>query len=113
MTGVSWHTGCPVGLDDLGRLYLSYWGFDGRVHTGRLVANADSVQAVVGAFWALYLARFPIRQMTPVEAFSGDDEKSMAADNTSAFNCRIVPGTTVWSQHAYGRAVDVDPLENP
>lgn len=92
---------------------LGYWGFDAIAHTGRLVVNADSVAAVVGAFRALYQARFPIRQMGPVDDFGGDDEASMAADNTSAFNCRLVPGTATWSQHAYGRAVDVDPLENP
>jgi hypothetical protein len=51
--------------------------------------------------------------MRLVDYFSADDERSMAADNTSAFNCRLVPGTTVWSQHSYGRAVDVNPLENP
>jgi poly-gamma-glutamate synthesis protein (capsule biosynthesis protein) len=68
---------------------------------------------VVAAFRALYQSRFPIRQMRLVDYYGGDDEKSMAADNTSAFNCRLVPGTNTWSQHAYGRAVDLDPLENP
>jgi poly-gamma-glutamate synthesis protein (capsule biosynthesis protein) len=62
---------------------------------------------------ALFDARFPIRQMRLVDYFGADDEVSMTADNTSAFNCRLVPGTSTWSQHAYGRAVDVDPLENP
>jgi D-alanyl-D-alanine carboxypeptidase len=113
MVGKSWHPGCPVGLDYLRLVTLSYWGFDAAAHTGQLVVNSDSVTPVVRAFRALYQGRFPIRRMRPVDYYGGDDEQSMAADNTSAFNCRLVPGTTTWSQHAYGRAVDLDPLENP
>ena len=113
MTGNSWHSGCPISLDSLRLVRLSYWGFDATAHTGQLVINADSVGAVVAAFRAIYTARFPIRGMRLVDYYGGDDEKSMVADNTSAFNCRLVPGTSVWSQHALGRAVDVNPLENP
>lgn len=113
MIGNSWHTGCPVSLDSLRLVRLSYWGFDATAHTGQLVVNADSVTAVVAAFRAIYSARFPIRGMRLVDYYGGDDERSMVADNTSAFNCRLVPGTSVWSQHALGRAVDVNPLENP
>ena len=110
---MSWHPGCPVTLDDLRLVNLSYWGFDRTVHQGELIVNRDAVAAIVDAMRALFAARFPIRQMRPVDDFAGDDERSMTADNTSAFNCRLVPGTTTWSQHAYGRAIDVDPLENP
>ncbi len=113
MVGVSWRPGCPVGLGALRAVSLTYVGFDHRSHQGTLILNADAVTAVVGAFRALFRAHFPIRRMAPVEAYGGSDERSMAADNTSGFNCRRVPGTTVWSQHAYGRAVDLDPLENP
>jgi len=114
MTGVSWRPGCPVGLDDLRLLTVDYWGFDGVVHQGQLVANADAVAPLLGAFQTLFAAHFPIRQMRLVDDFGADDERSMTADNTSAFNCRFVAGRPgVWSQHAYGRAVDVDPLENP
>lgn len=113
MTGVSWKPGCPTPLAVLRSVRLAYWGFDGLPHVGELIVNSDSVTAAVGAFRALFAARFPIRQMRPVDEFAGDDEISMAADNTSGFNCRLVPGTATWSQHAYGRAVDVDPLENP
>ena len=113
MVGRSWHSGCPVGLDDLRLVDLTYWGFDGAAHTGQLVVNLDAVTAIVGAFRALFQVRFPIRQMRLVDDFGGDDESSMTADNTSAFNCRLVPGTTTWSQHAFGRAVDIDPLESP
>jgi hypothetical protein len=113
MTGRSWHRGCPVGLDGLRLIQLRYWGFDGTAHWGQLVVNADSVTVLVRAVRSLFEHRYPIRQMRLVDVFGADDEKSMAADNTSAFNCRLVPGTAVWSQHAFGRAVDVNPLENP
>ncbi|HEX9506418.1 MAG TPA: M15 family metallopeptidase [Acidimicrobiia bacterium] len=75
--------------------------------------NADSVAAIVGAFRRMFAAHFPLHQIQPVDAFGGTDEASMAADNTSAFNYWHVNDTTVWSQHAYGRAIDVNPLENP
>jgi len=113
MTGVSWRPGCPVPLTDLRLLRLSYRGFDGLVHQGMLIVNADATEAVLTAFRLLFTTRYPIYQMRPVEAFGGSDERSMLADNTSAFNCRGVPGSTAWSQHAYGRAVDLNPFQNP
>jgi hypothetical protein len=113
MTGVSWHRGCPVPLAQLRLLTLSYVGFDGHVHTGRIVANADAARALVGAFHRLFDARVPIRRMEPVDAFGGSDFASIEADNTSAFNCRPVSRGSGWSQHAYGRAIDVNPIENP
>jgi hypothetical protein len=113
MTGVSWRPGCPVSLQDLRLLTLTYRGFDGRAHTGRLVVHRDVAREVVSAFRELYAARFPIRRLVPVDAYGGSDFRSIEADNTSAFNCRYVDGTTWWSEHAYGRAIDVNPIENP
>jgi D-alanyl-D-alanine carboxypeptidase-like protein len=113
MTGVSWHPGCPVSLGQLRLLRLSYWGFDHAVHQGELVVNGSAAASVTRAFALLFAAGFPIWQMRVVDDFGGDDERSMVADNTSAFNCRLVPGTSVWAQHAYGLAVDINPLENP
>ena len=113
MTGVSWHPGCPVPLSALRLLRLSYWGFDHAVHQGQLIVNASAAASLTQAFALLFAARFPIRQMRVVDDFGGGDERSMLADNTSAFNCRLVPGTSVWAQHAYGLAVDINPFENP
>jgi hypothetical protein len=113
MTGVSWRPGCPVPLGDLRLIALTYRGFDGRAHTGQLVANRDAASALVGVFRRLYAARFPIRRMQLVDAYGGDDFRSIEADNTSAFNCRAATGSTHWSQHAYGRGIDVNPIENP
>ena len=94
---------------------LSYWGFDGEPHTGALVVRDSAVGDLVVVFKRLYDGRFPIRRMRPIQAYGANDERSLAADNTAAFNCRYVvgPGPKRWSQHAYGIAVDVNPVENP
>jgi hypothetical protein len=110
----SWRTGCPVPIEDLRLLNVTHWGFDRAVHGGELVVNEDAVAAILRVMRALFDARFPIAMMRLVDAYHGDDNRSTAADNTSAFNCRIVAGHPgVWSQHAYGRAIDINPLENP
>ena len=109
----SWRAGCPVAPAQLRRVRLTYWGFDGQAHSGSLVVHADVAQEIVKVFRRLYDARFPIRRMRPVDAYGADDHRSMAADNTSAFNCRVVAGHATWSAHAYGRAIDVNPVENP
>ena len=113
MTGVSWRPGCPVGLGELRLVTLTYRGFDGRAHAGRLVANRDAAATLVSVFRRLYAAGFPIRRMELVDRYGADDFRSIEADNTSAFNCRAATGSSHWSQHAYGRAIDVNPIENP
>jgi len=114
MSGVSWHRGCPVGFADLRLLSVTHWGFDERPHRGRLVVHREHAAAMLRTMRALYRLRFPIRQMRLVDAYGADDRRSMAADNTSAFNCRFVAGSPgVWSEHAYGRAIDLNPIENP
>jgi hypothetical protein len=109
----SWRPGCPVGPAQLRRLEVSHWDFGGRRRIGSIVVRATAARAVVSVFRKLYAARFPIRRLRPVEAYKGSDDASMAADNTSGFNCRFVSGTRRWSQHAYGLAIDVNPVENP
>ncbi len=100
-------------LEDLRYLRIGYVDDGGAAQVGELVVHADVVDDVRTAFAAMYAARFPMRSMRLVDDFGGDDDASMAADNTSAFNCRFVAGTTRWSQHAYGRAIDINPLRNP
>jgi hypothetical protein len=113
MTGVSWRPGCPVHLRDLRLLTLSHRRFDGKTRLGRLIVHEDVASELVDVFRTLYRAGFPIRRMVPVDAYGASDFRSIEADNTSAFNCRYVDGTTRWSEHAYGRAIDVNPIENP
>ncbi|GAA4255472.1 M15 family metallopeptidase [Dactylosporangium darangshiense] len=113
MTGVSWRPGCPVGLDDLRLVHVSFVDFDGVVRPGQLVVHRAIAEATLRVFQRLRAARFPIRSMDLIERYDGSDDASMAADNTSGFNCRNVPGTSHWSNHAYGRAIDVNTVENP
>jgi hypothetical protein len=109
----SYRPGCPVGPSQLRLLRVSYRGFDGAAHVGSIVVHVATVRAVLTVFERLYAAGFPIRRLEPVDAYRGSDAASMAADNTSAFNCRYVGGTRRWSMHAYGQAIDVNPVENP
>ena len=113
MTPSVWRAGCPVALSDLRHVSLPYIGFGERARRGALVVNASAADAVVAIFRELYRARFPIRRMRPIEAYGGDDFASIEADNTSAFNCRPATGSSRWSNHAYGLAVDINPIENP
>ena len=114
MIGVSWHRGCPVRISDLRRVELTHWGFDGLRHQGELIVHKNVAHRVANIFHTLYSMRFPIRTMLPVDQFGADDNASMAADNTSAFNCRPITGSTSgFSVHSYGQAIDVNTLENP
>lgn len=109
----SWRPGCPVGPDQLRRVTLTHWGFDGALRTGELIVHADVAGQVAEAFGELFRLQFPIERMRPIEAYGGSDDASMADNNTSGFNCRLVTGGTSWSWHAYGRAIDVNPVQNP
>jgi poly-gamma-glutamate synthesis protein (capsule biosynthesis protein) len=104
---------CPVGFADLRLLNMRYVGFDGRAHTGQMVVHRSHANGIVGVFRELYQARFPIRGMQLVDAYGGDDNRSMAANNSSGYNCRTVAGQSSFSDHAYGAAVDINPVENP
>jgi poly-gamma-glutamate synthesis protein (capsule biosynthesis protein) len=113
MTGTSWREGCPVGLAALRLVRITYVGFDGDPHRGELVVHRRWGDEILWVFHRLYRRGFPIRRVRLVDRYGADDRESMRHDNTSAFNCRYVAGTTSWSQHAYGRAVDLNPVENP
>ncbi len=113
MVGSSWHRGCPVGLAKLRLVEVRHWGFDGDVHRGRVIVHRAEAKGILKVMKRLYRVRYPIRRMELIDRYGADDRRSMAADNTSAFNCRFVAGTRRWSMHAYGRAIDVNPVENP
>ncbi len=110
---LSWREGCPVHWHDLSVVTVAYWGYDGARHTGNLVVHDGQAAKIRNAFGALYDNRFQIRRIHPVDTFGADDDRSMANNNTSAFNCRRVAGTTTWSEHSYGRAIDINPVQNP
>jgi hypothetical protein len=109
----SWQEGCPVDVAALRSVDVSHFGYDGQVHTGRLIVAAEVAEDMVDIMSQLFVAAFPIERMEPVDVYEGDDDLSMAANNTSAFNCRPVTGGESWSEHSYGTAIDVNPLVNP
>ncbi len=92
---------------------MNHWDYDGNIASGELVVNAEHANDVVQVFSRLFDARFPIERMELVDNFGGDDDLSMVANNTSAFNCRTVAGTNTLSDHAFGAAIDINPLVNP
>ncbi|MGH1564269.1 M15 family metallopeptidase [Mumia sp. DW29H23] len=109
----TWRRGCPVGRDDLAWVRLTFWGFDDSRHTGELLVNTAVVDDVVRAFRRLYAQRFPIEEMRITRAAEQTAPPTGDGNNTGAFNCRPTRGTTTFSQHAYGLAVDVNPFQNP
>jgi hypothetical protein len=113
MRGSSYRSGCPVGPADLRLLEIVHRGFDGRDRVGLLVLHRDAVADVRAALTRSYTAGFRIQRMRLVDRYGADDDRSMAANNTSGFNCRTVGGSTRWSEHAYGRAIDINPVQNP
>ena len=109
----TWTDVCPVERSDLRYVTLPFWGFDGLAHTGELLVHADAVDAVVAGFRLLHERGFPIEEMRIVESAELDLPPTGDGNNTSAFVCRPSVGSSAWSQHAYGRAVDVNPFHNP
>jgi len=112
--GATWRPECPVEPKSLRRIDIDYLGFDGGTHRGQLVVNDDVVDDVIAIIDELRRIRYPIEKMQTVDHYPGaEDELSMQDNNTSAFNCRPLPGSAAWSLHAYGRAIDINPLVNP
>jgi hypothetical protein len=109
----SWRPGCPVHHNRLRLVTIPFWGYDGERHVGRLVVHLRAIEDMRYVFRRLYESRFQLRRMQPVDVYGGSDVRSMRANNTSAFNCRTVAGTSTWSEHAYGRAIDINPHQNP
>ncbi len=115
MSGVSWHGDdprCPR-WDALAYATVSHVTMVGGVARGELVVAAALGERVLELFRRLWHLGFPIRQLRLVDDHGADDERSMSADNSSAFNFRTIAGTTLLSQHALGRAIDLNPVENP
>ena len=111
--GNSWHKGCPVELQDLRYLRLGYLNFEGKTKIGEMIVHKEVANEVVEIFHKLYTISYPIRKMKLVSDYKGNDWKSIEADNTSAFNCRNATGSKKWSKHSYGKAIDLNSIENP
>ncbi len=121
LNGPYWHAGCPVPLSHLRLLTVTHWGFDDRAHTGQLVVNRNAAAPLARVFRRLYELHFPLRHMRVDDAYGPSGSRPADGDVTAAFECRqAVPspctggtGTGTWSEHAYGEAVDLNPVENP
>ena len=118
LAGRFWHSGCPVPLSQLRLLTVTHWGFDGHVHTGQLVVNEDAAAPLERVFRRLYALRFPIRHMRLSDIYGkvpadGDVTASMECRQAVPSPCSGGSGTGSWSMHAYGLAVDINPVENP
>ncbi|MEY2463040.1 MAG: hypothetical protein QOH64_1178 [Acidimicrobiaceae bacterium] len=114
--GASWHEGCPVDPSELRMLTVTFVGFDGGEHTGRVVVNADVADDVVEVFRRLHAAAFPIRKLKPIFTQAEYDDFETPDDNSTGYSCRNAvndSGTASWSLHAYGHAIDINPIENP
>jgi hypothetical protein len=121
LDGEFWRTGCPVSLSQLRLLTVSHWGFDGRVHEGQVVVNQDVAAPLAKVFRRLYELRFPIRHMGFDDQYGAKRLRPKDGDVSGSFECRqAVPSPCTggtrsgrWSNHAYGHAVDLNPVENP
>ncbi|WP_051139788.1 BspA family leucine-rich repeat surface protein [Aestuariimicrobium kwangyangense] len=110
----TFRSGCPVGPSSLRTISMNHLGFDNRVHRGVMIVRSDVVTQIIDSFSAAAWNSFQIRQMVNPNHWLGNDYKMMAADNTSAFNCRKVSGNPyAMSPHSYGRAIDINDFENP
>jgi poly-gamma-glutamate synthesis protein (capsule biosynthesis protein) len=114
MQGKSWHTGldCP-GRDELVFLKVPHITFNGEPDTGILIVARSAADNILDAFSDLHAAGFQIQRMDPVYLFSGSDDRSMDANNTSAFNCRLKTSGSSLSEHSFGKAIDINPIQNP
>jgi hypothetical protein len=111
--GETWQPGCPVPVEDLRRVTVSHWGFDGALHTGELVLNHEVAADVVGVFARLHELRFPIESLRITTTADLDAPPTGDGNGSGAFTCRPVRGGTSWSHHSFGTAVDINPFQNP
>ncbi len=113
MRGISYPEGCTVPFEDLRYLRMLYFDYNGQVQIGEMICNKAIAADMTEIFYNLYKGFYPIARIRLVDEYGGDDNASMADDNTSSFNYRVVEGTTHLSNHAYGLAVDLNPFYNP
>ena len=111
--GNSYKKGCPVPLKDLRYLRIKHLNFKGKTVMGEMIVHKNVASEVVQIFDELYDIGYPVDKMKLVSAYKGNDWQSIESGNTSAFNCRNATGSKKWSKHSYGKAIDINPIENP
>lgn len=109
----TWGPDCPIALDDLRYVTVAFWGFDDRPHTGELLVATEVADDVVAAFARLHELRFPLEEVRVIDRSELALPPTGDGNVTSAFVCRPSTGGSSWSEHAYGRAIDLNPFQNP
>lgn len=99
--------------DKLELVTVFYYGFDDKIHQGRILVHKEAVNDIIEIFDFILETKFPIEKVVPISEFKWSDEESMKANNTSSFNYRFISGTRIHSMHATGLAIDINPLQNP
>lgn len=102
-----------ITLDELRYVHILHYDFDGDPAEGELICNEYIAQDLVEIFYELYHNEYRLERVLLIDEYDGDDIASMEDNNTSCFNYRVVAGSSSLSRHAYGLAVDVNPLYNP
>ena len=119
--GGFWHKNCPVPLSGLRVLTVTHRGFDGHSHTGQLIVNRSAAAPLSEVFRQLYRLHFPIRHLQLADMYGPVRLRPKDNDVSGSFDCRQAApspcvggnGTGSWSMHAFGLAVDINPVENP
>lgn len=102
-----------ISYADLRYVHIIHYDFDGKLAEGELICHNSIADDLVEIFYDLYASEYQIEKVTLIENYNGDDTASMADNNTSCFNYRVVDGTKSLSRHALGLAIDINPLYNP
>lgn len=116
MIGNSWHEGCPIGLDDLAYLKVSYWGFDNKSHMGEIIIHKSLASETLTIFKELFQIKYPIQEMKLYDDYGVINNIGQFGkhNDTVGFYCRPpANGSSKFSEHAYGIAIDINPLNNP
>jgi hypothetical protein len=100
-------------VDSLALVDVLYYSFDGLRHQGQIIVNNVLEDDIYEIFALIEKLQFPIGKVIPIVTYHWDDHSSMASNNSSAFNFRVIEGTTKLSLHSFGRAVDINPVQNP
>lgn len=111
--GKSYKEDCNLPLEQLTYLKVLHMGFDKKTHIGELIVNTTIADTVLTIFKELYASKYPIEKVLLVDEYNADDDASMTDNNSSAFNYRVIDGTTRLSKHSLGTAIDINPLYNP
>ena len=109
-----WNEKCPVGLERLRVIHFSYYDFNNQRHDDGTMIVLDAVaEHAVNIFKELYTLKFPIAKACTIDKYNGDDEASMADNNSTCFQFREITGGGLLSIHGYGLAIDINPMQNP